>query len=495
MKNARFGIEIIVFICGAVVMIFELVGSRILGPYMGTTIFVWTSLIGIILGGLSIGYWLGGYFADKKPKIEILSTIIFLSAVSIIFTTIIHRFFLSHLSSIIFEVRMQTVIASLVLFAPASIFLGMVSPYAIKLKLKHVKSTGKIAGNLYAISTIGSICGTFLTGFFLIPFFGHQNILYFLSALLLSISIILFFSVRFHVKGIFTILFLLFVFALKILILKQNNSVIDVDTKYNRVLIYKADDYLSGKQAKYMRINNEYSGAMFLDSDELVFRYLKYYDLAYHFNPDFQRSLLIGGAAYSYPKYYLKKFPEASIDVVEIDPELTKLAREHFRLSDDPRLKIIHEDGRTFLNNCRKKYDVVFVDAFKSQYTLPFQLTTREAVQKIYNILNKEGVAILNIISSIDGKNSLFLQAEYLTYQSVFQQVYLLAIQDLDNKEQLQSLVLIALKSDKIPMFISSDSILNEYLKHLLKNGIETTVPILTDEFAPVEFYMSKAIQ
>ena len=490
----RYGIEIIVFICGAVVMIFELVGSRILGPYMGTTIFVWTSLIGIILGSLSIGYWLGGYFADKKPKIETLSTIIFLSAVSIIISTIIHKYFLSHLSSFIFDVRLQAVIASIVLFAPASVFLGMVSPYAIKLRLKHVNSTGKIAGNLYAISTIGSICGTFLTGFFLIPFFGHQNILYFLSALLLSISIILFFLVRSNVKGIFAILFLLFVIAFKVLIVERNDSVIDVDTKYNRVLIYDANDYLSGKEAKYMRINNEYSGAMFLDSDELVFRYLKYYDLAEHFNPHFQRSLMIGGAAYSYPKYYLKKFPDASIDVVEIDPELTKLAREHFRLSDDPRLKIIHEDGRTFLNNCKEKYDVVFVDAFKSQYTLPYQLTTREAVQKIYNILNNDGIAILNIISSIDGKKSLFLQAEYLTYQSVFQQVYLFVIQNMDDKEQLQSVVLVALKSDKIPGFNSSDSILNEYLKHLLKNGIETIVPILTDEFAPVEFYMSKAI-
>ena len=490
----RYGIEIIVFICGAVVMIFELVGSRILGPYMGTTIFVWTSLIGIILGSLSIGYWLGGYFADKKPKIETLSTIIFLSAVSIIISTIIHKYFLSHLSSFIFDVRLQAVIASIVLFAPASVFLGMVSPYAIKLRLKHVNSTGKIAGNLFAISTIGSICGTFLTGFFLIPFFGHQNILYFLSALLLSISIILFFLVHSNVKGIFAILFLLFVIAFKVLIVEQNDSVIDVDTKYNRVLIYDANDYLSGKEAKYMRINNEYSGAMFLDSDELVFRYLKYYDLAEHFNPDFQRSLLIGGAAYSYPKYYLKKFPDASIDVVEIDPELTKLAREHFRLSDDPRLKIIHEDGRTFLNNCKEKYDVVFVDAFKSQYTLPYQLTTREAVQKIYNILNNDGIAILNIISSIDGKKSLFLQAEYLTYQSVFQQVYLFVIQNMDDKEQLQSVVLVALKSDKIPGFNSSDSILDEYLKHLLKNGIETTVPILTDEFAPVEYYMSKAI-
>ena len=491
----RYGIEIIVFICGAVVMIFELVGSRILGPYMGTTIFVWTSLIGIILGSLSIGYWLGGYFADKKPKIEILSTIIFLSAVSIIISTIIHRYFLSHLSSFIFDVRLQAVIASIVLFAPASIFLGMVSPYAIKLRLKHVNSTGKIAGNLYAISTIGSICGTFLTGFFLIPFFGHQNILYFLSALLLSISIILFFSVRSNVKGVFAVLFLLFLFALKFLIIKQNNSVIDIDTKYNRVMIYETNDYLSGKPAKYMRINNEYSGAMFLDSDELVFRYLKYYDLAEHFNPDFQRSLLIGGATYSYPKHHLKKFPDATIDVVEIDPELTKLAREHFRLSDDPRLKIIHEDGRTFLNNCNEKYDVVFVDAFKSQFTLPYQLTTRESVEKIYDILNNESIAILNIISSIDGKNSLFLQAEYLTYQSVFQQVYLFAIQNMENKEQLQSLVLVALKSNKIPVFNSSDSILNEYLKHFLKNGIETTVPILTDEFAPVEFYMSKAIE
>ncbi|MBI9037837.1 MAG: fused MFS/spermidine synthase [Bacteroidales bacterium] len=490
----RYGIEIIVFICGAVVMIFELVGSRILGPFLGTTIFVWTSLIGIILASLSLGYWLGGYFADKKPKIEFLSTIIFFSAALIIFTTIIQKYFLNHLPSFIYDIRLQSIIASIVLFAPASIFLGMVSPFTIKLKLKQLESTGKIAGKLYAISTFGSICGTFLAGFFFIPYFGHQNILFFLSALLLFISIILFLSIRSKFKSGFAILFLVFLLVLKFSIINQKASIIDVDTKYNRVMIYDANDYLSGKPVKYMRINNEYSGAMFLGSDELVFQYLKYYDLAKHFNPDFQQSLLIGGATYSYPKHFLNKFPKASIDVVEIDPELTKLAREYFQLSNDPRMKIIHEDGRTFLNNCSKKYDVVFIDAFKSQYTLPYQLTTREAVQKIYNILNVDGQAILNIISSIGGKSSLFLQAEYLTYKSVFPQVYLFAIQNMDNQEQLQSVVMIALKSEKIPNMNNSDSILNEYLKHILKNGIETTVPILTDEFAPVEFYMNKAI-
>src|SRR3989338_3749455 len=157
MKIYKYILEIAIFICGAVVMIFELVGSRVLGPYFGTSIFVWTSLIGIILGGLSLGYYFGGKIADKKPSLNILSLIIFLSAIFIGLTNFIKNFLLIFLQNNISDIRVSSVIASLILFLPASFLLGMVSPYAAKLKLDSLNTSGSIIGNLYAISTAGSI--------------------------------------------------------------------------------------------------------------------------------------------------------------------------------------------------------------------------------------------------------------------------------------------------------------------------------------------------
>src|SRR5665648_670250 len=172
MKISKYLLEIVVFVCGAVVMIFELVGSRVLGPYFGTSIFVWTSLIGIILGSLSIGYYLGGKIADKKSSFKSLSLIIFLAAISIGLTVLIKDFWLFVLQNSFTDIRTSSVLASLGLFLPASVFLGMVSPYAVKLKIKNLDTSASTVGNLYAISTTGSIFGTFLAGFYLIPHFG-----------------------------------------------------------------------------------------------------------------------------------------------------------------------------------------------------------------------------------------------------------------------------------------------------------------------------------
>jgi spermidine synthase len=491
----KYFLEIVVFICGAVVMIYEIVGSRVLGPYLGTSIFIWTSLIGIILGSLSLGYWLGGILADRKPSFSILAWIILLAALSIGLTTLVKETFLAHLPSLISGLKWQSVTASVFLFAPASIFLGMVSPYAVRLKIKALQTSGATVGRLYAISTVGSIAGTFAAGFYLIPAIGTTNILMAITVLLALVSVFLFISDKKAGISIPSIMLIFitcyFYFA--------NRSIartyIDEDTRYNRVWIYDAVDQPTGKPIKFMRINNESSSAMFLDGEEPVFPYMRYYRLAEHFMPGFSSALILGGAAYSYPKYFLEKYPQATIDVVEIDPQLTQLAREYFRLKDDPRMKIYHEDGRTFLNREDRKYDVIYGDTFKSQYTLPWHLTTREAAQKAYEMLNGNGCVLLNIISSLDGNASVFLRAEMATYREVFPFVYIFAVMDPNDRQVVQSTILVAVKSATKPGLLNEDPELAEYLTHEVSDLVATDLPVLTDEFAPVDYYMNEAIR
>ncbi|PIP17586.1 MAG: spermidine synthase [Parcubacteria group bacterium CG23_combo_of_CG06-09_8_20_14_all_35_9] len=496
MKIYKYTLEITVFICGVVVMIFELVGSRILGPYFGTSIFVWTSLIGIILGSLSLGYYFGGKIADKKPSISMLSLIIFLSAISVGLTIFLKDFLLIYLQVSVSDIRTSSVIASLILFMPASVLLGMVSPYAAKLKLDSLNTSGSTVGNLYAISTTGSIVGTFLSGFYLIPHFGTNRLLIILSIILITVSLLL------YVKKFIKIRLSIFIFMIISLFafngfnyLLEKGEFIDVDTAYNRIWIYNHIDSKTNKQVKIMGINNENHSSMFLDSDELVNEYTKYYNLANHFNPNFKKTLMFGGAGYSYPKYFLLKYPEATIDVVEIDPKVTELAKKYFRLKENPRLTIYHEDGRVYLNKTQKKYDVIFGDAFSSHYSLPYQLTTKEAVQKKFDILKDNGIVILNIISAMEGEKGKFLRAEYLTYKSIFSQVYLFPVRDQNDGHEIQNVILVALKSNKPQNFNDADPKLNEYLQHLWKNEIITDIPILTDDFAPVDYYINKMIK
>ncbi|OGZ32590.1 MAG: hypothetical protein A2V69_01220 [Candidatus Portnoybacteria bacterium RBG_13_40_8] len=495
MKIYKYTLEIAVFVCGAVVMIFELVGSRILGPYFGTSIFVWSSLIGIILGSLSLGYYLGGKLADKKSGFYNLSLIIFLSSIFIGLTILIKDPLLGFLQTNLSNIKISSVFASLIIFLPTSMLLGMISPYAAKLRINSLNKSGSTVGNLYAISTAGSIVGTFLAGFYLIPQFGTDKLLIILSITLIIISVSLSAKKLAKIKLLALIIFLLGWTAInQVNLINEKNGFIDIDTAYNRIWIYNYKDAKTNKLVKIMGINNEPQSSMFLDSNELVNEYAKYFHLAKHFNPNFKTALILGGAGYSYPKDYLLKYPESTIDVIEIDPMVTELAKKYFNLKENPRLNIYHKDGRAYLNTTQKKYDVIFGDAFTSLYSLPYQLTTKEAVQKKYDILNNNGVVILNIASSLEGKKGQFLRAEYATYKDIFPQVYLFPVTAPDDGKKMQNIILVALKSEISPNFNNDDVELNEYLQHLWQKKVDIDVPILTDDCAPVEYYINKAI-
>lgn len=180
--------ETTVFICGAIVMVVELVGSRILAPYLGTSIFVWTNLIGVILTSLSLGYHLGGKVADKKASYQLLSSIIFAAGCIVIASALLSSALLSVLE--IGNIWLGSVVATTVLFAPQSVLLGMVSPLAVRLRLKSLDKLGTTVGNLYALSTLGSILGTFLAGYFLIAFLGSTKILFVCATILILVSLL-----------------------------------------------------------------------------------------------------------------------------------------------------------------------------------------------------------------------------------------------------------------------------------------------------------------
>lgn len=495
MKPSSYILELTVFTGGAVIMIFELVGSRVLGPYFGTSIFVWTSLIGIILGSLSLGYHLGGKVSDTNPTLKRLASIIFLAGLLIGIMMLCKDPLLVILQKHISDVRISSVIATIVLFSPPSVLLGMISPYAAKLKLQNLNTAGSTIGNLYAISTTGSIVGTFLSGFYLIPLFGTNALLMSLSVTMMLLATVLYVK-QIKSIGICAIAVLLVGWAAihNVQNAAAKNGVIDIDTAYSRIWIYDLMHPRLNTMIKIMGINNENHSSMFLESDELVNEYSKFFHLARHFHPGFSKTAMFGGAGYSFPRDFLAVYPEATMDVVEIDPKVTELAKTYFRLKDDPRLSIYHQDGRVFLNTTQHTYDVIFGDAFGSRYSVPYQLTTQEAVQKKYDILADDGVVILNMISAIEGKQGQFFRAEYATYKSVFPQVYAFPVWKPGDAEWVQNVILVALKSKEAPSFRSIDSTLNAYLEHVWKPEITTDLPVITDDYAPVEHYASKTI-
>jgi len=331
----------------------------------------------------------------------------------------------------------------------------------------------------------------------LIPFVGSVRTLYIIAALLFAVGILLaaFSFTRSNIAVITLFILAVSFNELGSYYLLRTAGLHDIDTEYSRVQVFQTTDPRSGRPIEAMAIDPYFTqSAVFLDSDELVFDYNKYYDLAEHFKPGPRTSLMIGGAGYSYPSSYLEKYTGSTIDVVEIDPKMTEIAREFFRLKDNERLRSIHEDGRIFLNSApAKKYDAVLMDAFGSLFTVPYQLTTIEAVREIDRVLKDDGVVILNVGSALGGEGSRFFQAEFKTYQAVFPRVYVFKVHKEHSDERLQNLMIVACKSGNKIGLENSDPAFAELLANIARYENDTDLPILTDDLAPVEYYNSLA--
>lgn len=269
----------------------------------------------------------------------------------------------------------------------------------------------------------------------------------------------------------------------------------DIDTHYNRVILVKDVDQETQRPVLHLIPDLGFvHSSIYLDKDTgPVHRYKKYYRLDGHFVSDVKRGLFIGGAGYSYPKDFLKRYPDAQMDVVEIDPQMTKIAKEFFNLKENERLDVYHEDARRFLEREaekeEKKYDTIYVDAFLSSFVVPYQLTTKEAVEKMYVLLNDGGVVFLNLVSSLEGEGSKFIAAEYKTYKSVFPQVYVFRVQEERSLDAAQNLILVALKTKKQPDLENADEELNSYLASLWSSGF-IDMPVIKDDFAPIDQYL-----
>ena len=481
----KYIMKITVFLCGALGMVLELVAARILSPYVGSSNLIWTTIIGIMLTSMSIGYWLGGKIADKRPDINLLSFFILIGAFFTSIIPILEIALVKPLSEVMNELVVIAIICSTIVFGIPSFILAMVSPFAVKLEDKNHEEIGKTSGKISSLSTIGSIVGTFVAGFLLIPNLGVRTLI-----LIITITLFILSFIMFNKKNVkYSIAMVLCLIALiglnyygKVLFEKNNPDIIqDVDSQYSRIWIKNIS--VGDINYKTMEVDTGLESYINKDTNEMGAKYLYYYDLFDYYNKDAKSTLMIGGAAYTYPTYYLNKYQDKTIDVAEIDEKMTELAIDEFDLDiENPRLKIYTQDGRSFLNNTENKYDTILIDAFKG-LNAPFELTTYEALVKAKNALNDNGMVITNIISSLEGEDEDFIKYEYSTYKKVFEDVKLFKVRDLEKTES-QNLILIGFKNGKN---------INEEKYEQYKNLLEMEIAdftsnreIVTDHFAPI---------
>lgn len=467
-------------------MVVEILGSRVLAPYFGTTVIVWTSLIGVVLASLSLGYKYGGKLADKHPSIAQFAKIIFLSALGIAAVGLWDKFILPRFTLIHQFGTTGIAATSVLVFGPVSFLLAMISPYAVKLKALDGKISATVVGNLYALSTIGSIVGTFMAGFVLIPNIGVSEILFGLFFVTILLSLVVNNSKDSIKNSLFALVGIGILIALGKLS-EVDCGCIEINTPYNR---YKVINFSGGGRPIVALQSDMFTlqGATFADVDnDLVFGYLKYYRLSEAFNEHIQKALMIGGGVYAYPKDFVRRLPNSTIDVVDIDPDIVPIAKQYFNFREDKRITPIVEDGRIFLNRNNTKYDAIYMDAFNSK-VIPHQLTTLEAVEKIHNGLADNGVVLVNILSAVSGSKSKVLASQAKVYNQVFGNVYIFKVTDTPDNF-VQNIMLVASKDKtKIPKSLNPE--IAEYLKNKIEFNYDGSI-LATDNYAPTDYLMS----
>jgi Tfp pilus assembly protein PilF/spermidine synthase len=431
-----------VFVSSFCIMVIELVAGRLISRHLGSSLYTWTSVIGIVLAGIALGNYVGGRLADRRRAAPTLAMLFILASAMCVTITILNNtvgewFFLWTLP---WSIRVGLHVA--IVFLAPSVILGMISPVAAKAALDNSTHLGQTIGSVYAWGVIGSIAGTFLTGFYLIAAFGTGAIIWTVAGTL-AVMALLFGASSLGPRiwgGILVVLLTLGVgpwawahkwgasLALRELI--PANVLYFDESQYSRIQIVKIQD---DPEIRNMLLDKLlHSSIVLADPLNLQYSYERVYSSITRTvaaDRDSLNTLTVGGGGYAYPRYVDATWPRSRTEVVEIDPAVTRAAIAAFGLPEDHGLIIHHEDGRAFLNDRvdRKRqgepiaaYDFVYMDAI-TDYSVPYQLTTFECVQQIHELLAEDGVFLMNMMDVFD--DGLFLGSMVETMKAVFPHV------------------------------------------------------------------------
>jgi spermidine synthase len=530
----RGALLLIVFLSGAALMAFEMVGSRLLAPYFGNSIFVWGSLIGVFLASLSLGYVIGGRLSDCYPSLDALKRILGGAACLVAGSAWIADPVQRAIVALNLDVRVSAFSAALILFGPASVLLGMVSPFAVRLAAGDLDKLGSTAGTLYGLSTAGSIAGTIVTAFWLIPIMGTRSVVGVIAMGLAGCALVLAVASskgRGVVSGGALLLAVVTVTAVgrnadqwAAPISYQNWSPTfwvgrfskpvrasngqklraRVESHYHQISVIDA------APVRLMYFNNHVQSSAELrgggvDTGRVVLGYVKALNLATLYRPGARKVLVVGLGAGSLPMRLRRDDPAMEIDVIELDPRVVELAGQWFGF-DDRAIDVTIGDGRSVLARSREKYDLIVMDAYCSE-SIPFHLVTREFLDVLRSHLTEGGLVAANLIGAVEQPHSHLFRSIYRTYRARFPEVAVHTVGGRagygspDRTRPLDNIIVFA--SDR-PLASYPEIVeaarrtagderyrgldLERFARNRYEAAIRTDdVPILTDDFAPVD--------
>jgi spermidine synthase len=506
-KNAL--LLLVVFICGMTSLGIELTASRFIGNYFGTALPVWAAIIGMVLTYLTIGYLLGGRLADRHPSEGYLYRITmwagFASGLVPFLANPILQFATIGIRDVLANVFVGSLIGVIILLSVPMILLGCVSPFAIRLQTRSVESSGNTAGAIYALSTMGSILGTYLPVLLLIPTIGTRNTSLLFAFSLMIPSLVGLIVRKEHRAPLYVVL-PLFILALAIIVPKSavrsaqgGDLLYETESAYNYIQVVQAGD------ARYLMLNEGNAVHSIYNPNQVLTQgEWDYFAVAPYFNESYDPSELknvavIGLAAGTVPRQLTTIYGPIAIDGVEIDPTIAQTGRDYFDMNL-PNLNVIIQDGRYFTRSTDKTYDLIGIDAYHQPY-IPAQLTTAEFFQEVHDHLSDRGVVLLNAGRTQDDYR--LLNALAATMKQVFPHVYTIDIPYQEGWSVVNTLV-VGTKDPltNIDNFVkNTDKMTNPLLREVAQSAVAGGISeftgtgmIFTDDRAPVEFVTDQMI-
>ena len=484
-------------LCGALVMMIEVMGSRVIGPFFGVSLFVWTSLITVTLVSLALGYGIGGVFSDRYDSPRFLYLIILGAGVLSLLLPLIKGPVLE--LAVPMGLRLGAFVSTLILFGPVLFLLGCVSPYLVKIAARQMRTLGRTVGGLYALSTVGSTLGTVITGFVLVAYLGVDKTFFTIGFMLIILAsgYFILFHRQWYVAAALLLPWLLFhptQFQSKTLpdgsMLHQ---IYHAETHYGTIKI--VDNKGEGKHLRYMLIDGLIQGGMDMHNSLSPFTYSYHLQfLPYMLNPQGQRCLTIGMGAGAVPRWFEQQ--GIPCDVVDIDPEVLSVTEKFFNYR--PQGQALAQDGRYFLVSTQQMYDYIILDAFSGDLT-PAHLLSVEALQLVKQRLHANGVLAVNLIGNVRG-NHYMTASVVRTLQSVFDQVELYPTFDPNGAESMGNLIVVAYSGqarqlaggeERFKIHPHFDTGIRQLLGTRFHFPQGTPAMVLTDDYNPIDFYDS----
>ncbi len=479
-------VYICVSVSGASVLAVEILGTRILGPFYGVSLYLWSALITVTLAALSVGYALGGRWADRGATVSRFGALLAGAGVWLLLVP-----WMQHPVLVIAEplgLRLAVLAAALLLFFPPLMLLGMVSPYAIKLRTLSLDEVGRSAGNLYAISTVASVAAALLTGFFLVPHVGVTKLTTAIGVILLATSINgIAQRHRVAMKAAATAALLL-AGAAAVAVQPGESAVPEKGLISIEQSPYGELRVVDHRDSRYLLIDGGIHTEIDTKTGEAFSAYVDVIDLVKLFFDEPGKCLLVGLGGGSIVKRFSRD--GWTVDAVEIDPAVTELAYRFFGL-DSTEAEVIHMDGRRFLGTTGRMYDLVILDAFGSS-SIPFHLVTSEAFDLAASRLTPSGFLVLNTIAL--GWEDVLVRSLAATLKTRFPHTRALPIAE--PPTEVGNVILLA--SDRpieLPHELPppEDRLSVEYNRvHAWDNRFEPDTrgaPVLTDDRNPVDLW------